>query len=124
MKNKLKLYVNGYNGDGSKVPCALVFTDDGVALTRPGQLGLVRPVRWSWDRVGSITIDGGMVSESKVGAIGALIAGGTANESTVTITFTDGGALYYSMPKATPQSVRARIAPHLKRAKVSLEVSS
>ena len=74
-------------------------------------------VRWS--ECAGVTVSGGQVAKNKVGAeiafgvLGGLGAKGAKNQAVVSVRRTDGTTAYFQVDKASPQKVRAKIAPVL-----------
>lgn len=92
----------------------------GIGVRSSGQRRGVR-----WGDCSGITVDGGEVAKSKVGAVlafgvlGGLAAKGSKSQTVVTARHTNGSAAYFLVDGQTPPQIRAAIHPVLHKMGVS-----
>jgi hypothetical protein len=91
----------------------------GIGVRSSGQRRGVR-----WEDCGGITVDGGEVAKSKVGAVlafgvlGGLAAKGSKSQTVVTARHKNGSAAYFLIDDRMPPQVRAAIHPLLHKVSV------
>jgi ribosomal protein L40E len=107
-------YLGGYPEELriSQVGSDLVIDEKGLHL---------QSYLFPWDQVIGVTVDGGEIAKSRVGAflmygvLGALLSKGTEERAYLTMHRQDGASAHFQFEDILPQVLRAKVAPVLVR---------